>query len=233
MTAEQGAATERRYAPPLYVPPLSSDMCLEDVVKCYCDEERARKQGLGERDSDRRHIRSAVNELSSSIKVLAPQLSRHLRMSVSQSVLTKCMARHALCWYGEILGLGVLAEAYARVFAEAKRGHTVIRKQMEQVNFEAQMVPETVDVHWEVPNFVMLTLDGWKEPMSVETYTLLVYGMAWSLTTLQHREWDECNIETYFLPEIRHLEKMLVFRRIDLEAFRSKLEADATFVPKS
>lgn len=210
----------------LYRPPLSASMSLEDVVKHYASDEKRRKRGDDSGDAKQRHVSAMITELASSVKVVAA------RSGVSQTILTRCMARHSLCWYTEVLRLDELSNEYMVVFLEAKKGHTVIRKQMQQINFESLVPYEPGDSWWDVPNFVSLIHNEWREPMSAETYTLLMYGIAWSLTTLRHQEWDGYNIETYFLPEVRHFEKMLAYRRIDLEAFQSKLRVDDGLTPK-
>jgi len=206
---------------PIYKPPMTARMPLEDVVRHYGQEEKTRRKGDSETDYQPKHIRSAVNELVSSVKVIA------LRLKVSQSVLTKCMARHAIQWYREMLNIESLESTYWAIFEQAKQGHSSIRKQMESINFVSEIPFESVDTHWDIPNFVVLELSRWKSPMGASLEDMLVYGFAWSLVSLQHREWDAVNIETYFLPALRHYVKMISHRQeADFEAFRSKVGID-------
>lgn len=212
---------------PLYTPELSAKMSLEDVVKYYGNQERVRTEETTPRNkaSVRVHVRTAPDELASSISLIAKQMSR-VHTGTTQGILTKCMARHFLKWYREVLNLDKLSDMYELVFNEAKRGHTVIRKQLELVNFHFYVAPEKVDVRWEIPYFVMGSLNAWCKPLGATVQQLLVDGMGWSLTTLAHREWDEANIIRHFLPEAKHTLKMVEFRMIDLAGFERKLKVD-------
>lgn len=208
--------------------PVEAITPLEEAIKTWRMEEQVRDEGRGGQASQRKHIRAAINELASAIKVVA------VRFGVSQSLLTKCMARHSLCWYRDVLKVEDLHKTYWSVYETVQReGPTCLRKQMEQINFQPGVALESVHVMWEIPNFVMLSYDALEDTTGVDSSTLLVYGMAWSLTTLEHREWEEYNINTYLLPEVRHMEKMLAYRRVDVVAFCSKKEIEDEFVPKS
>lgn len=212
---------------PLYTPDLSVKMSLEDVVKYYGNQERVRTEETTPKNkaSVRVHVRIAPDELASSISLVAKQMSR-VHVGTTQGILTKCMARHLLFWYQEVLNLDNLADEYDLVFGEAKKGHTVIRKQLESKNFQFYVAPEKVEVQWEVPDFVMGKLNDWCKPLGAIVRQLLVEGMCWSLTTLAHKEWDKENIDRHFLPEVNHTMKMVKFRKIDLDGFTRKLEVD-------
>ena len=211
--------------------PTTSDTPLEDAVVMLHEEEKARKEGNGEKDYQRVHIRLAINEQASSVKVIIPLLNRKLHLAITQATLTRCMARHSLHLCNSILRLPELNGSYNEVFMMAKNGHTALRKQMQQSNFEPLATPEPVNVLWDIPNFVMRDYGRFMDSTGIPVRTLMVYGMAWVLTTLENRMWDKYNIETYFKPEIRHLAKMIEYRKIDIDSFRRKMELDGTFVP--
>ena len=214
----------------LFKPTLSASLCLEDVVKNYGIEERDRKLGNDDQhDACRKHIRSAINELESSVRMLSIHLSRYLHMNITQPTLQKCLARHALCWYRETLKMDSLADEYFNVFLTSKQGHHAIRKQLEQSTFEPLNPPEELNTVWHTPMFVALEMNRWAEAIGATTGRLLVYGVAWSLTTLKHQAWDEYNIVNFFAPEIHHLEKMIAYRRVDLRGFQEKIKLDDEF----
>jgi hypothetical protein len=206
-------------------PPITSNLSLEDVVKYYRDTEKARHVGEGEDDSQRLHIRSAINEMASSIRVVTARM-RKLHKGVGIGVMTKCMARHMLSWYEEVIEVETVGAEYDEVFAQAKNGHTVIRKQMEQLNFRWRDEPESVNVVWEVPRFVMERLAGWQNQLGIDVHELLVHGMAWSISTLRNRDWDQHNVEQYFLPASDYMRRLVAFRRVDINAFASKIKID-------
>jgi hypothetical protein len=86
---------------------------------------------------------------------------------------------------------------------------------------------EIVDTHWEVPNFVAVEMSSWRLPLGASVNDILVYGMTWSLSRLQHYEWDTVNLETFFKPELQHFVKTLYQRRqADFVGFRIKISID-------
>lgn len=206
-------------------PPISAEMCLDDVVRYYGEEEKARRLGDGDQDWQWVHIRTAVNELVSSVKLASVRLRRQTK-SANQGVVTRCMARHLLSWYDDVIDVARVGDEYDDVFIQAKNGHTVIRKQMEQTNFRWQEEPETVNALWAVPRFVMERLHSVRTQLGIDDHELFVYGMAWSLSTIKNRDWDRYNIETYFAPAAEHMRRMVEFRRIDINAFASKIKLD-------
>ena len=209
-------------------PVLSAEMSLEDVVYNYGEDERERRVGTTpeEQSSTRTCIKSSVIvELASSIRIIAPQMSREVR-GTTQSVLTKCMARHLVYWYKEVLEIDRLASRYSSAFNEAKRGHTTLRLQMERETYQYSVQTEKPAVLWEVPTFVLSELSEWGKPLGASVHQLLVVGMAWSLTTLKHIEWDKDNILRYFLPETKYMEKTIKFRELDIDCTEKKLKID-------
>jgi hypothetical protein len=215
------------YGVPLYQPPISANMPLEDVIKYYAQQESERTEDTRPRNkaSMKPHIRIAPEELISSLDLITNKISKISKIT-TQNVLTKCIALHLLCWYTEILKLDKLSEEFQILFEEAKRGHTSIRKQLETANFQFYKAPEKVDTHLEIATFVIGSLAVWSTSLGASPLQLLVEGIAWSLTTLENRQWDEYNIPHHFMPEVRHMEKMVKFRRIELAGFRQKLEID-------
>jgi hypothetical protein len=211
----------------LYQPPISANTPLEKVVNYLYDEERDRTEDTRPKNmaAIQTHIRNAPDELESTLGVITNKISSVSRIT-TQNILTKCMARHLLHWYTEILEVDKLSEEYKILFEESKKGHTVIRKQMENASFEFYKAPEKVDTHWEIPCFVIGALKGWSILLGASPVQLLVEGMSWSLTTLANRGWDEYNITHHFVPEVNHMERMVKFRRIELAGFRQKLEID-------
>jgi hypothetical protein len=212
---------------PLYQPPISANMPLEHVVKYYCNEERDRTEDTKPRNlaSIKPHVRAAPEELISSLNLITNKISKISKIA-TQNILTKCIARHLIRWYIEILELDKLSDEYQILFEQAKKGHTAIRKQLETVSFQFCKAPEKVDTHFEIPDFVIGALAAWSIPLGASPIQLLVEGMAWSLTTIENRQWDEYNILHHFLPEVKHMEKMVKFRRIELAGFTQKIEID-------
>jgi hypothetical protein len=51
---------------------------------------------------------------------------------------------------------------------------------------------------------------------------LLMLGFMWSLTTLEHREWDANTITRFFDPEVFNFETLVADRRVDVLALHMK-----------
>ncbi len=202
--------------------PDLSILSLEEVVARFKDVEKKRNiNTTPEVEAEVPWmVRSAPVELVSSLKVVSA------RLGVARSVLTKCMSRQVMDWYSNSLGLDRLVTEYEGVYAKIKlRGYTTLRIQAENPSkFSYANQPEDTRTSLSTIRWVIGKLGDVRDIIGVKRVDLLLVGLAWSLTTLANREWDEVNIIRYFLPEANNISILIRDRLVDVKALREKYE---------
>ncbi len=198
------------------VPP--NEMSLDAALLFFKEIETKRERGEGANQYRQYHISGMINELSSSLGLLA------FDKSVSLSMLVRCMSHQVLAWYENELEADKLYSSRWEVYRRAKKGHSGVRKQMEQANFRPLFPFELGDIWYDVPNVVITKLTRWGKPFGASVYTLFIYGLAWCILTVEDGEWDKGNREKYFGPEVAHFKRSIECRRVDLEGFAKKMD---------
>jgi len=193
-------------------------MSLDEALRVFKDVESKRERGEDARQYKQYHISGMINELSSSLSLLS------FDKSVSLSLLVRCMSHQVLAWYENELDADGLCNSWWEVYRRAKKGHSGVRRQMEQVNFKPLSPFEPGDVWYDIPNGVIVKLTQWRRPFGAGVYTLFTYGLAWSILTLEDGEWDVENRALYFAPEVEHFRQSVECRRVDLEGFAKKMD---------
>ena len=128
-----------------------------------------------------------------------------------------------------------LQTAYDLLVVESKKrdDNYSVRKQLEKSNFQPLAPYEPGDSYWEVPNFVLSQLGVWNRSVGAEVHDVLAHGIAWSLSTLENPDWDTNSITRHFKPSVKHFERMLAHRLIDLDAAKKKMAINAKFGSKT
>jgi len=198
----------------------ANEMSLDAVLLVFKSVESERERGEGRKQYKQYHISGMINELSSSLNLLS------FERSISLSMVVRCMSHQVLAWYENELKADDLYRSWWEVYRRAKKGHSGVRRQMEQANFRSLFPFEIGDVWYDIPNGVITKLSDWRRPFGTSVYTLFVYGLAWCLLTLEDEEWDAGNREQYFAPEVEHFRQSIECRRIDLDGFARKMDVE-------
>jgi len=196
----------------------ANEMSLDEVLRVFKELESKRERGDGAKQFKQYHISGMVNELSSSLSLLS------FEKAISLSLVVRCMSHQVIAWYENELKMDDLYTNWWSVYRRAKKGHSGVRRQMEQLNFKPLFPFESGDVWYDVPNGVIVKLSQWGRPFGASVYTLLSYGLAWCLLTLEDGEWDKGNRSAFFAPEVAHFKRAIECRRIDLDGFAQKMD---------
>lgn len=195
------------------------ELSLEEVVAKFKDAEKKRHEAT---DPDQQVIDRFVREtppgLVSSLRVIAR------RLDVSRRVLTCCLAPQIVSWYGVELGLDVVATDYENLYEEVRKKPKLypIRKQMESRARFSFDRPEPIGTSVSIVRWAASKLASYGQCLGAVWDELFLSGLAWSVTTLEHREWDQENIEVTFLPEVRSVKLQVGDSIDDMVCFASK-----------
>ena len=200
--------------------PDLSVLSLEEVISRFGDTEKRRNR-TSEPESEAEvtwPLRQAPIELLSSLRLISYQLG------VSRRVLTKCMSRHMVDWYVHGLGLDLLKLEYDTIYSKIKKkGYSTLRVQAEHpARFSYACPLEATKTSLSSIRWVVAKLQEVRDIVGVSCTDLLLSGMAWSLTTLEHRDWDQRSIERLFLPEVCNISTLVNDRMADVRALCSK-----------
>lgn len=196
----------------------ANELSLDGALLVFKEVETKRERGEDTKQYKQYHISGMINELSSSLSLLS------FDKSVSLSLLVRCMSHQILAWYENELEADKLYSSWWEVYRRAKKGHSGVRRQMEQANFRSLFPFELGDVWYDIPNGIITKLTQWRRPFGTSVYTLFIYGLAWCVLTLEDGEWDAENRKQYFSPEVEHFRRSIECRRIDLEGFAKKMD---------
>lgn len=81
---------------------------------------------------------------------------------------------------------------------------------------------ETVDEHIYAPSWVFGDLGRMAESMGARPGELLLVGLVYSITTLEHKEWDLGNILGRFSNEVKEMKVRVSDRCLDINVMREK-----------
>lgn len=202
--------------------PDLSTVSLESVVAQFKDTERKRSPNSepSEQQEVPWGIRSAPVELLSSLKIVSSELN------VSRSVLTKCMSHQIVDWYVNALGLDYLRSEYESIYKKIKlQGYSTLRTQAENPAKFCYTIPtEKVETSLSTIGWVKSKLESISDVIGLSCTDLLFLGFMWSLTTLEHKDWDRRNIERRFMPEVVNLSVVVRDRLADTQALCLKYQ---------
>jgi hypothetical protein len=210
-TANLGTKSFREV--PLY------QLSLEEVVMKLKDGEKKRhNETEPSQQAIDRAIRVAPLGLVTSLRSVAT------RLDVSRRVLTCCLAPQVVSWYGEALGLDVVSGEYGGLYEEVRQKVKLypIKRQMESRARFFFDRPEPVNASVGVIRWAASKLASYGFCLGAAWDELLLSGLAWSVTTLEHQEWDPENIETIFLPEVRSVKLQVEDTKDDMACFACK-----------
>ncbi len=193
---------------------------LEEVVARFKDVEK-RRNTKSEPENEAEvfwAVRRAPVELMSSLRIVS------VRLGISRAILTKCISRQVTDWYTNSLGLGELDTAFKDIYAKIKlRGYTTLRIQAENpAKFSYAHQPEDVHVSISSIRWALTKLGDVRDVVGVGLTDLLLSGFCWSLTTLENRDWDACNIDGVFKLEAGNISTLIKDRLIDVHALCAK-----------
>ena len=196
-----------------------ANVSLEEVVQAHKMREQKRSENMtpeGEA-SVRVHVRSAPNELVSSLDSVARMLG------IRRSVLTKCLSHQVIDWYKRSLHTEELATLFEDVYFKIKVSgkYSPLRKQIDIPTFRF-VSEEPLNMHITTIAWVLGDLGDLGRPIGASATSLFLVGLARSLTLLEHQDWDKGNIDTYFYPEYRNMELCIVDRFIDTKGLQTK-----------
>ncbi len=202
--------------------PDISKYSLESVVAMFKDTEKKRNLKTEPDDQAEVHwrIRSSPRELLSSIRVVAAHLG------VSRAVLTRCMSHQIADWLSNALGLDSLEREYTDIYNQIKlQAYSTLRIQAENpARFSFVGPKEATKTSISTIQWVVNKASQISEFLGLDVGDILTLGFLWSLTTLEHREWDENTIDRFFLPEVFNFETLVADRKVDVWALRMKYE---------
>lgn len=208
-----GLSTKSFRDVPLY------QLSLEEVVEKYKGEEKKR---YAETDPDKqmidRFVRAAPLGLITSLRSIAG------RLGVSRRALTCCLTPQIVSWYGEALGLEDVVGEYGVLYEEVRQRIKLypIKRQMESRARFSFDRPEPVGTSVSTIRWAASKLAAYGSCLGAVWDELFLSGLAWSITTLEHREWDPENIATIFLPEVRSVKLQVEDVKDDMACFASK-----------
>lgn len=194
-------------------------LSLEEVVEKLKEGEKKRHK---ETDPNQqvvdRFMRSAPQGLITSLRSIAS------RLGVTRRVLTCCLAPQVVSWYGVGLDLDVVLGAYEEIYEQIRQKPKLypIKKQMESRARFFFDRPEPVGTSVSVIGWVVAKLASYGSYLGAGWDELLLSGLAWSVTTLEHQEWDRENIEAVFLPEVKSVRLQVEDAKDDLACFAGK-----------
>ena len=194
-------------------------LTLEEVVAKFKDGEKKRHT---ETDPDQqvvdRFVRATPSGLVASLRSIARKLD------VSRRVLTCCLAPQIVSWYGVGLGLDGVATDYDSLYEEVRKKPDLypIRVQMESRARFSFHHPEPIGTSVSVVRWAASKLASYGQCLGAAWDELFLSGLAWSITTLEHQEWDQENIEAIFLPEVKSVMLQVGDTKDDMVCFAGK-----------
>jgi hypothetical protein len=200
--------------------PDLSKYTLDEVLSRFKETEKRR--GLNtepENEAEvRLHVHSAPRELISSIRVVAAHFG------VSQSVLTKCMSRHLADWYANSLGMLQLASEYNEIYKLIKmQAYSTLRLQAENpAKFSLLSPADHTSTGVSTIRWVVARVRDANDVVHIDVMNLIMIGFMWSLTTIEHPEWDANAIKRFFVPEVYNFDAFVAERRIDVQSLQAK-----------
>ena len=195
------------------------ELSLEEVVAKFKDAEKKRHEAT---DPDQqvidRFVRVTPVGLLTSLKSVAKNLN------VSRRLLTCCLTPQIVSWLGDALGLDVIVEGYGGLYEEVRKRTRLypIRKQMESRARFFFDRPEPVETSVSTIRWAASRLAKYGFCLGATWDELFLSGLAWSLTTLEQKEWDQENIDNVFLPEVRSVTLQVGDTKDDMECFACK-----------
>lgn len=205
---------------PLYDTRKPFEKSLEEIVANHKEAEFKRR--MNAEPPEQAVIFEHVRETPQCLLVSLGSVASRLR--VNRSVLTRCLSHQVVSWYRDCLGLEMLCSQYADLFEQVRQRVCCmsLRRQMQQkgkFNFHNTEPASTSvsSVAW-----VRTTLAVYGDLLGARWSELLLSGLAWSLTTLEHKEWDEENVETFFKPEVLSVEMFVSDTTIDFDCYSKK-----------
>ena len=195
------------------------ELSLEEVVAKLKDSEKKRYE---QTDPDQqvidRFVRATPPGLVASLRAIAR------RLGVSRRVLTCCQAPQVVSWYGAGLGLDDVAVGYDNLYEEVRRKPSLypIRKQMESRARFSFDRPEPIGTSVSIARWAASKLASYGQCLGATWDELFLSGLAWSITTLEHQEWDQENIEAIFLPEVKSVMLQVGDTKDDMVCFAGK-----------
>lgn len=194
-------------------------LSLEDVVGKLKDGEKKRHEETdpNQRIVDR-FVRSAPQGLITSLRSVADKLG------ITRRVLTCCLTPQVVSWYGLELGLDNVLGSYGELYELVRRKPALypIKKQMESRARFFFDRPEPVSTSVGTISWATAKLASYGSCLGASWDGLLLSGLAWSITRLEHQEWDQESIETIFLPEVKSVKLQVEDVKDDLANFAGK-----------
>jgi hypothetical protein len=167
------------------------------------------------------HIRSAPESLISSLGAIAS------RVHVDRAVLTRCLTHQVIDWYARVLNLEEISQQFESIYEQVRVGgkpYSWLRKRMDQVSSFAFQSVENVDVQISTIRWGVGRLHLLGRPIHAGANSLLLVGLARSITTLENKDWDSHNIEDYYLPEVECMLDIVSDLSIDVDSWRAKYD---------
>lgn len=195
------------------------ELHLEEVVAKFKDGEKKRhNETEPEQQVIDRFVRATPLGLVTSLKSVANNLD------VSRRLLTCCLTPQIVSWYGEALGLDVVVGEYGSLYEEVRRKTTLypIKRQMESRARFFFDRPEPVETSVSTIRWAASKLAAYGSCLGATWDELFLSGLAWSITTLEHQEWDQENIAAIFLPEVKSVRLQVGDTKDDMACFACK-----------
>lgn len=206
---------------PLYDTRNPYEKSLEEIVANGESLERKRRENMEPPENSviTEHVRLAPLSLMPSLASVASKLQ------VTRSILTRCLSPQIVSWYRDCLGLGLIADQYKELFEDVRKRPCClgIRRQMQNTGRFSFLNGEDVSTTISSVAWVRATLSGYGVVLGARWSDLLLGGLAWSLTTMEHKEWDEANIEKLYQPEAEHIELFVGDMGDEMDCFAKKL----------
>jgi Pyruvate/2-oxoacid:ferredoxin oxidoreductase gamma subunit len=136
------------------------------------------------------------------------------------------MSRHLADWYANSLGMLKLAASYNEIYRLIKyQTYSTLRLQAESpAKFTFVHSLDDAKTAISTIRWVVAKMREANDVIHIDIPNLVMIGFMWSLTTLEHAEWDDNAINRFFAPEVYNFEVFVSERQIDIQSLWSKYQ---------